>query len=63
MGVIYNVVDLTKLEWLGDEKLETFRNNWDNRVAGLPRKTSRNMMAEILLDRLTKSTILKPKVD
>ena len=63
MGVIYNIVDLSKIEWLGDEKLETFRNNWENRVAGLPHRTSRNMMAEILLDNLTKSTVLKSKID
>ncbi len=63
MGVIYSIVDLTKLEWLGDDKIEVFRNNWDNRVAGLPHRTSRNTMSEILLDCLTKSTVLKSKVD
>ena len=30
-GVIYSIVDLAKLEWLGDDEIEVFRRNWDNR--------------------------------
>ena len=63
LGHIHSIVDLAKVEWRGDGHIEAFRNDWENLVEGLPYRTSRTYMAELLLDQMTKSTVLKSKVD
>ena len=63
LGQIHSIVDLARIQWRGDGQIEAFRNDWESLVEGLPYKTSRTYMAELLLDQLTKSIVLKSKVD
>ena len=35
LGLVYTIFDLSRVTWLGDEKLETFRNNWETTSAGM----------------------------
>ena len=63
LGKIYGIVDLAKIEWRGDKHIESFRNDWEMLVEGLPHRTERSVLAELLLEQMTKSTILKSKVD
>ena len=65
LGHINNIVDMWRVKWLGDgdSHIETFKNEWEFLVDAMPHKTSRNTLAMLLLTQMTKSTVLKSKVD
>ena len=60
-----SVIDLNALRWRGDSfsNVEAFRNDWEATVENLPERAPRHWMAEILLDKMSCSSVLKAKVD
>jgi hypothetical protein len=44
----HNIVDLTSLPWRADEKIETFRNDWESRLAGMASKIDEVNLEAIL---------------
>ena len=63
MGQIFNIVDLTKVAWQGDSRIEQFRNDWEHTVVNMHHSISRNQMVVILLEQMSQSSVLKSRVD
>ncbi len=49
LGLVHNVSDLARVEWLGDDRIEHFRNNWASVVSGLTTALPEDVLAEMLL--------------
>ena len=62
-GAIYNITDLIKVQWLGDNKMRQFQSNWDAVIAGCGKDgiSERDQLA-LYLERLEKSDKLKADV-
>ena len=49
LGLVYTIFDLSRVTWSGDEKLETFRNNWETTIAGMVSEVDNAHLTELLL--------------
>ena len=63
LGLVYTITDLAKVEWLGDEKLAQFRNNWEDRVCSMATEINEDTLANMLCDHLMKSKELREAVN
>ena len=62
MGVVYGVRDISKVQWLGDEKLETFQSNWFTVINQLRNPMGEGQLAEVLLELLENSKDMKDDI-
>ena len=62
LGLVYTIFDLARVQWLGDEKLETFRNNWETTIAGMASEVEDAHLTELLLSQMMNSRELKEQV-
>ena len=62
LGLVYTIVDLSRVSLLGDEKLETFRNNWESTIAGMATQVEDAHLTELLLTQLLNSKELKEQI-
>ena len=63
LGLVYTITDLAKVEWLGDEKLAQFRNNWEDRVCSMATEIDDDTLANVLCDHLMTSKELREAVN
>ena len=62
LGLVYTIFDLSRVSWLGDDKLETFRNNWESTIAGMATDVEDAHLTELLLTQLLNSKELKEQI-
>ena len=62
MGVVYGVRDISKVQWLGDDKLETFQSNWYTLINQLRNPMGEGQLAEVLLELLENSKDMKDDI-
>ena len=61
-GAMYDITDLAKIKWLGDDKMRTFQNNIDTVLAGCRKTIDEDTLRSFYLDEISKSAKLKPDV-
>ena len=54
-GVIYSIMDLMAVRWLGDEKIETFLNSWIVVLSGMREEPPLRVEEELFLEQMRKS--------
>ena len=61
LGVMYQITDFAELEWRGDKPTEihTSMYIWENMLSQMHTSLSRNELANILIQKLEKSNVLK----
>ena len=62
LGLVYTIFDLSRVTWLGDEKLKTFRNNWETTIAGMVSEVDDAHLTELLLTQMLHSKELIEQV-
>ena len=62
LGLVYTIFDLARVQWLGDKKLETFRNIWETAIAGMATDFEEAHLTELLLTHMMNSRELKEQV-
>jgi len=62
VGLVYTICDLAYVKWLGDERMETFRNNWETTLAGMSAQVDDSHLTELLLQQMMQSKELKDQV-
>jgi hypothetical protein len=62
LGLVYTICDLAYVKWLGDERMETFRNNWETTLAGMSAQVDDSHLTELLLQQMMQSKELKDQV-
>jgi hypothetical protein len=62
MGMVYGVRDLSRVRWLGDDRLEAFQSNWFTVINQLRTPMTEGQLAEVLLELLDQSKEMKEDI-
>ena len=62
LGLVFAISDLSKFVCLGDDKMETFRNNWETTISGMATEIDDANLTEMPLAQMTYSKELKEQV-
>jgi hypothetical protein len=62
MGMVYGVRDLSRVRWLGDDRLEAFQSNWFTVINQLRTPMTDGQLAEVLLELLDQSKEMKEDI-
>ena len=63
LGLAHSITDLQQVTWKGDNKIEMFKNDWEACVDGLVEDVPENLLANMFLEQIGNSQVLKTKVD
>ena len=63
LGHFYGILDLARVQFTTDGEMDMFRDRWDHYVDNMREPLKDEQLAEILLEQLEKSEVLKPDID
>ena len=59
MGIVYNITDLSNLQWLGDPSMQSFLYAWYVMVNGMQSTIEESTLRDLLLTKMEKSVALQ----
>ena len=62
MGMVYGARDLSRIRWLGDDRLESCQSNWFTVINQLRTPMTDGQLAEVLLELLDQSKEMKEDI-